>query len=70
MESKLGPLQAVIDQEGARAAKGEAMKEKDVGLTASLKARLQRLCREACVLSLYLFSSLLCKIFESRLGTT
>lgn len=39
METKLGPLQAVIDQAGARVAKGEAMKEKDVGLAASLKVR-------------------------------
>lgn len=39
MEAKLGPLQAVIDQAGARMAKGEAMKEKDVGLAASLKVR-------------------------------
>lgn len=37
MEAKMGSLQAVIDQAGARVAKGEAMKEKDVGLAASLK---------------------------------
>lgn len=39
MEAKLGPLQTVIDQAGARVAKGEAMKEKDEGLAASLKVR-------------------------------
>lgn len=37
MEAKLGPLQQVIDQAGARVAKGEAMKEKNEGLAASLK---------------------------------
>lgn len=37
MEAKLGPLQSVIDQAGVRMAKGEAMKEKDESLAASLQ---------------------------------
>lgn len=37
MEAKLGPLQKVIDQADARLAKGEALKEKNDGLAASLK---------------------------------
>ncbi|CAM9180795.1 unnamed protein product, partial [Hapterophycus canaliculatus] len=37
MEAKIGPLQSVIDQAGARVAKGEAMKEKNEGLMASLQ---------------------------------
>lgn len=39
MEKRLGPLQSVIDQAGARMAKGEAMKEKDEGLVASLQVQ-------------------------------
>ena len=37
MEAKLGPLQSVIDQAGVRMAKGEAMKEFNEGLVASLQ---------------------------------
>lgn len=37
MEAKLGPLQSVIDQAGVRMAKGEAMKEKNESLVASLQ---------------------------------
>lgn len=37
LEAKLGPLQNVIDQAGARVAKGEALKERNEGLAASLK---------------------------------
>ena len=39
MEAKLGPLQSVIDQAGARTAEGEAMKERDGALVASLQVR-------------------------------
>lgn len=38
IEAKLGPLQSVIDQAGVRMAKGEAMKEKNDTLVASLQA--------------------------------
>eukprot|EP00903_Cladosiphon_okamuranus_P018322 g16856.t2 len=37
MEAKLGPLQSVIDQAGVRMARGEAMKEKNESLVASLQ---------------------------------
>lgn len=37
MEAKMGPLQTVIDQAGVRMAKGEAMKEKNDELVASLQ---------------------------------
>lgn len=37
MEAKLGPLQSVIDQAGVRMAKGEAMKEMNDSLVASLQ---------------------------------
>lgn len=47
MEAKLGPLQSVIDQAGARIAKGEAMKEKDDSLKASLVVSVQLLPRSS-----------------------
>lgn len=37
MEAKMGPLQTVIDQAGVRMAKGEAMKEENDELVASLQ---------------------------------
>lgn len=39
MEARLGPLQSEIDQAGVRMAKGEAMKEKNETLVASLQVR-------------------------------
>lgn len=47
MEAKLGPLQSVIDQAGVRMAKGEAMKEFNEGLVASLQVFLLLLCYTA-----------------------
>ena len=48
MEAKLGPLQSVIDQAGVRIAKGEAMKEKDESLVASLQVLQQVVAPTSC----------------------
>ncbi len=51
MEKKLGPLQSVIDQAGVRIAKGEAMKEKDESLVASLQVGATKEKEESLVAS-------------------